>query len=124
MYVLYQAVSLPKPNPGGYIINLLKFCHENVSHCFGCGGHLKEGGYPSSPRDLIVVTRAKRHYIKDGVQHEGTLGNVYFHFNEQCIKSHNSYFVSSVACAWWCETTSLAFTHRCTQSSKIEYVNQ
>ena len=47
-------------------------------------------------RDLVIVTRARREFIKDGVKSLGDIGNVYFHFSESCIKQHNKYFVSSL----------------------------
>ena len=90
-------IPLPKPPDGGYILYFLKDCDSKVSKCYGCKGNFRfEGHLPAPPGDLVVVSRARREYMKEGVKHFGELSNVYFHLSEKCIKSHNNYFVPSL----------------------------
>ena len=45
----------PDPSPNYYVVGILKFCHKNVSSCFGCGGNFKTNGY-QRPENSKVVT--------------------------------------------------------------------
>ena len=87
----------PKPADGGYVLHMLQFCDKKVTRCYGCKGDLKLGDQiPPSPADLVIVTRTRRPYTKDGAQCLSELSNVYFHVREPCIKAHNNYFISSL----------------------------
>ena len=94
----YLKPASPDPLPGSYMIALLDYCSSNVSKCFGCNGALKQSkDVPPPPQDMVVVSKMKRTYRgTDGTMREGSLSNVYFHFNEQCVKSKDSYFVPSL----------------------------
>eukprot|EP00112_Aurelia_sp_Birch-Aquarium-sp1_P010637 Seg2265.2 transcript_id=Seg2265.2/GoldUCD/mRNA.D3Y31 product="hypothetical protein" protein_id=Seg2265.2/GoldUCD/D3Y31 len=92
--------SMPDPMPGTYVITLLKFCHGKTSKCFGCGGSLKDknGDIRPAPQDLVVVCKGIREYRNElGIIQEGSLGNVYFHFNTDCIKRKNKFFIPVLA---------------------------
>ncbi|CAG2201835.1 unnamed protein product [Mytilus edulis] len=87
----------PRPPDGGYVIYFLKDCDNKVSKCYGCKGNLKhEGQIPQPPGDLVVVSRGRREYFKDGTKLYGEINNIYFHLSEQCIKSKNTFFVPSL----------------------------
>lgn len=89
--------AMPAPTPGSNMIFLLDFCNANVSKCYGCQGSLKwNNKIPTSPADLITVSKMKRSFFKDGIQKESPLTSIYFQFNEQCIKNKDSYFVPTL----------------------------
>ena len=80
----------PNPPPNCYVLGILKFCHKNVSVCYGCGGRLQNYGYPVP----VVMSKTKRIYI-DPVTHQRfceQFSNIYYHFNYSCISAHNSLF--------------------------------
>ena len=88
----------PKPNPvpGSYVIALLKYCHDKTSVCHGCRGSLRDvnGAMPAAPRDIVIVSKGRREYTNpQGVKQLGNLSNIYFHFNTECVKLKNQYFV-------------------------------
>lgn len=85
--------ALPDPASGSYIVTLLKFCHEKTSICFSCKGRFKDNEYPCDPRDLIIVTKGQREYMKDGEKRQAKMGNIYFHFNEKCVVKYDCYFL-------------------------------
>ena len=86
--------SLPNPTPGSYILTLLRFCHENTNVCYGCKGGLKDNGIPNPPGDFVVVTKGQRQFFKNDGSAATKLGNMYFHFNEVCIRKYNAYYIS------------------------------
>ncbi|CAC5370340.1 unnamed protein product [Mytilus coruscus] len=78
----------PRPPDGGYIIYFLKNCDNKVSKCCGYKGNLKhEGQITQPPGDVVVVSRGRREYFKDGTKLYGEINNIYFHLSEQFIKS-------------------------------------
>ena len=87
---------LPDPLPGTYLVYILKYCHKNVSVCYGCSGSFYLNGYPAAPADMVVVTKACRTYV-DSTTHQKVISdkpsNVYYHFNYGCIalKDHLFY---------------------------------
>ena len=93
----------PNPLPGVYNITLLQFCHERTSSCYGCGGDLKvDGRIPDPPRNLVLVSKTRREYYRKqddgtGVKQLSPLRNVYFHFNTECVKKKNNFFVPCLA---------------------------
>lgn len=89
-------VTTPDPLPGTYVITLLRLCHDKTSKCYGCSGsfHGKDGSYLTPPNDVVIVGKSRRKfYDQQGNQKEGKLGNVYFHFNADCVRIKNSFFV-------------------------------
>ena len=38
--------TFPNPLPNLYVIATLKYCHKNVSVCYGCSRRFRENGYP------------------------------------------------------------------------------
>ena len=42
----------PNPSPNCYHLTLLKFCHRNVSKCYGCRALFVSDGYPKEPMTL------------------------------------------------------------------------
>ena len=85
----------PEPPVAGYIVTLLKFCHRNVASCYGCRGRFFEQGYPSPPRDLVVVTKTRRWYKDPHTQQRvqsAVPSNVYFHFSKACINAFDAMF--------------------------------
>eukprot|EP00112_Aurelia_sp_Birch-Aquarium-sp1_P007142 Seg1779.6 transcript_id=Seg1779.6/GoldUCD/mRNA.D3Y31 product="hypothetical protein" protein_id=Seg1779.6/GoldUCD/D3Y31 len=92
----FQRVPFPDQPPGSYLVTLLRFCHEKTAACYGCSAPLKDlqGQIPPPPKDMVIVTKARRRYYDpNGMPREGKLGNVYFHFNVDCVKRKNNYFV-------------------------------
>ena len=81
-------VSLPRPcaNPGSYILTLLRFCHANVSVCYGCQQPLRVNGQtPPPPFDLLIImTQMRREYCNNG-QKMSRMGNTYFRANMHCM---------------------------------------
>ena len=60
----------PKPPPGILVFARLAFLDSKVTRCYGCGNSLKpEGTTPHSPDDLVLTTRLRRQYYKEGRQH-------------------------------------------------------
>ena len=86
--------ALPNPTPGSYQLTLLRFCHEKTSTCYGCKGGLKPSGIPPPPEDFVVVTKGQRQFTRNDGTPLTKLGNMYFHFNEACIRKYNSYYLS------------------------------
>jgi len=81
------------PMPGTYTLTLLRFCHANVSTCYGCSGKLRVNS--ASPNDLIVVSKTQRIYFDKMIQQQlvsPAMSNVYFHFNRDCILRHDQLF--------------------------------
>ena len=59
---------------------LLSFCDKRVSVCYGCGNSFRyNGNNPQQPFDLVLVTKFRREYFKDGEKHHSSPSNVYFH---------------------------------------------
>jgi hypothetical protein len=89
----------PDPIPGTYVVTLLKLCNARVSKCFGCNGQIRDGNNCTvPPNDMVIVSKAKRPYMDPltGEKHMSALGNVYFHFNEVCVKRHNNVFIPAL----------------------------
>lgn len=43
---------------------------------------------------MVIVTKARRQFVAPNkMRYDGRLGNVYFHFNVECVKRKNEYFV-------------------------------
>ena len=87
--------TFPNPPPNSYVIAILKYCHKNVSVCYGCSGRFRENGYPVPPNDMIVVSKTQRHYT-DPKTHQKAIStdfsNVYYHFHQACLCRHNALF--------------------------------
>ena len=41
----------------------LKFCHRNLSNCYGCRALFITDGYPKKPFDLPIVLKTQRSYV-------------------------------------------------------------
>ena len=83
------------PPPNLYVTGILKYCHKNVSVCYGCSGRFRENGYPVPPNDMIVVSKTQRHYT-DPKTHQKAIStdfsNVYYYFHQACLCRHNALF--------------------------------
>ena len=97
-YAPNQATSYPtfqNPLPNLYVIAILKYCHKNVSVCYGCSGRFRENGYPIHPNDMIMVSKTERHYT-DPNTHQKTImtdfSSVNYHFHQACLSRHNVLF--------------------------------
>ena len=61
-YAPNQTTSYPtfqNPLPNLYVIAILKYCHKNVSVCYGCSGCFRQNGYPMPLNDMIVVSKTQ-----------------------------------------------------------------
>ena len=61
-YAPNQTTSYPtfqNPLPNLYVIAILKYCHKNVSVCYGCSGCFRQNGYPIPLNDMIVVSKTQ-----------------------------------------------------------------
>ena len=89
--------TFPNTPPNLYVIAILKYCHRNVSVCYGCSGRFRENGYPIPPNDMIVVSKTQSHYT-DPKTHQKAIStdfsNVYYHFHQACLSRHNALFTS------------------------------
>ena len=87
--------TFPNPPPNSYVIAILKYCHKNVSVCYGCSGRFRENGYRISPNDMIVVSKTHRHYT-DLKTHQKAIStdfsDVYYHSHQVCLSRHNVLF--------------------------------
>ena len=87
--------TFPNPPPNSYVIVILKYCHKNVSVCYGCSGRFRENGYPIHPNDMIMVSKTERHYT-DPNTHQKTImtdfSSVNYHFHQACLSRHNVLF--------------------------------
>ena len=85
----------PDPLPNAYVLTLLRYCHKNVSSCYGCSSLFRSQGYPDAPHDFVVVSKTHRSYI-DPATHKrmrsDQMSRVYYHFNTACISKHNAMF--------------------------------
>ena len=62
------------------VVTLLSLCDKRVSVCYGCGNSFRyNGNDPQQPFDLVLVTKLRREYFKDGEKHHSSPSNVYFH---------------------------------------------
>ena len=62
------------------VITLLSFCDKRVFVCYGCGHNFRfDTQNPPQPYDLVLVTKQRREFIKDGVKLRSSPANVYFH---------------------------------------------
>ena len=83
----------PTPQPGQFWLYLLQFCAKTVKTCFGCAQTLKiNGNICEPPHDLVIVSHMKRGFTLNG-QQMTKLQNVYFHFNQDCVKKNNLHFI-------------------------------
>ena len=78
----------PKPAPGILVFARLAFLDSKVTRCYGCGNTLKPGGTtPHPPDDLVLTTRLRRQYYKEGQLHTSPdISSVYYHVNLYCIR--------------------------------------
>ncbi|CAC5396146.1 unnamed protein product [Mytilus coruscus] len=68
-------VPAPRPPDGGYIIYFLKDCVEMLR----IKGNLKhEGQIPQPPGDLVVTSRGRSEYFKDGTKLYGEINQIFF----------------------------------------------
>ena len=82
----------PTPQPGQFWLYLLQFCPRQVSICFGCSHSLRVNGIICEPpHDLVIVSNMMRGYMHNG-EHMTRRGNVYFHFNLDCVKRKQPLF--------------------------------
>ena len=87
--------TFPSPPPNSYVIVILKYCHKNVSVCYGCSGRFRENGYPIPPNDMIMVSKTQRHYTDPKTHQKAIMtdsSNVYYHFHQACLTRHNVLF--------------------------------
>ena len=87
----------PPPNPSSncYHLTLLKFCHRNVSKCYGCRDLFVTDGYPKEPYDFVIVSKTQRSYVDPKTRQKtmsSDFSNVYFHLNGSCTLKHGSCF--------------------------------
>ena len=84
-----------KSHPNAYDTVIPKYCHKNVSVCYGCSGCFRENGYPIPSKDMIVVSKTQRYYT-DPKTHQKAMStdfsNVYYHFHQACLSRHNILF--------------------------------
>ena len=82
----------PSPQPGTFLIYLLRYCPQQTSVCFGCRASLKPGGaIANSPADLLIVSNMEREWMKDGQVYRKS-SNVYFHCIRDCVLQKQPYF--------------------------------
>ena len=61
------------------VVILLSLCDKRVSVCYGCANSFRyNGNDPQQPFDLVLVTKLRREYFKDGEKHHSSPSNVYF----------------------------------------------
>ena len=87
--------TFPNTPPNLYVIAILKYCHRNVSVCYGCSGRFRENGYPIPPNDMIVVSKTQRHYRDPKTRQlaiSTDFSNAYYHFHQACLSRHNVLF--------------------------------
>ena len=72
---------------GTFAVGNQKFLDGKVSVCYGCRRTLKpQGQIPPEPEDLVIVSIARRSYMKDGkLDTSSEYMNVYYHLNPNCI---------------------------------------
>ena len=75
-----------------------KFCHKQVSVCYGCGCKFYIECYPEPPSDLVIVSSMRRSYIDSNHQRvvSPQFPKVYYHFNYSCITVHNQFFAPTI----------------------------
>ena len=82
------------------VITILKYCHKNVSVCYGCLGRFRENGYPIPPNDMIVVSKTQRHYT-DPKTHRKAIStdfsNVCYQFHQACLCRRNVLFTPQLS---------------------------
>ena len=87
----------PPPNPSRncHHLTLLKFCHRNISKCYGCQILFVTDGYPKEPYDFVLVSKTQRSYVDPKTRPKAIssdFSNVYFHFHGSCVLKHDSCF--------------------------------
>ena len=80
---------------GTFAVGNLKFLDGKVSVCYGCRRTLKpQGQIPPEPEDLVIVSVARRSYMKDGkLVTSSEYTNVYYHLNPNCVAEKNAFFL-------------------------------
>ncbi len=64
---------------GRIVLTSIKVCHQRLSTCYGCGQLLKTSGSVASHLDVVVVSKLRWKYFKDGERHSSNkASNVYF----------------------------------------------
>ena len=85
----------PNPQPGQFLVWLLKMVPPKTTSCFGCRKNVRtfqvqpQMGLYEESRGLVVVGKAHRPMHKDSsgaLQCTPDLRNVYIHVNERCIR--------------------------------------
>ena len=62
------------------VVTLLSLCDKRVSVCYGCANSFRYNeNDPQQPFDLVLVTKLRREYFKDGEKQHSGPSNVYFH---------------------------------------------
>ena len=75
------------------LITLVNLCGKRVSACQGCNGPVKNNGLPfPPPYGLVVGTKMRREYFKDGRKQMSGPSKVYFHL------FHENPFISPFEC--------------------------
>ena len=93
----------PNPQPGQFLVSLLKMVPPKTTSCFGCWKNIRtfqvqpQMGLHEESRGLVVVGKAHKPIHKDSsgaLQYTPDLWNVYFHVNERSIRGIFPYFNS------------------------------
>lgn len=96
--VLPTQPARPEPAFGTFALASLKYLHPKVSVCYGCRQSLKNNEQiPSSPKDLVIVSRLRREYYKDDQKKQSPdLTNVYYHLNPNCVAEKHAFFIPAL----------------------------
>ena len=93
--VIHSKPARPALTFGTFAVGNLKFLDGKVSVCYGCRQTLKpQGQIPPEPQDLVIVSVARRSYMKDGklvTSLEYT--NIYYYLNPYCVAEKNAFFL-------------------------------
>ena len=94
----FQRPLYPDPKPATFITAILQYCPPNTSTCFGCRTNLREpcANISNILQGLSFITNSRRLVGLDEngmLTYTDRLRNVYFHFDETCVRFHFPNFV-------------------------------
>ena len=94
----FQRPPYPDPKPTTFITAILQYCPPNTSTCFGCRKNIREpcANISNILQGLCFITKSRRPVGRDEngmLTYIDELRNVYFHFDETCVRFHFPNFV-------------------------------